>query len=194
MLVRVGGPRAAIVNGTVLLVPAEVATATLIAPGAAVCAMLKVALMNVLLVTVTPLTVTPLPSGTMTLASLAKFVPVKVAEIVAPWSPVAGEMLDSTGTLLVVTLKFDVEVDPAGVVTVISTGPGAAVGAMVRVALIWEGLGTVTPPTVTPRAGGTVTVAPGIKWAPSMVMGTVVPGAPDTGATDEIRAPASLIV
>jgi len=122
------------VKVTALLVPPVVVTVTLVGPGVALPAMVKVAVICVALSTLTLLTDTPLLL-VFTVAPEMKFVPVRVTGTVVPCAPLLGltevrvgpvEMMVNVTALLV----------PAEVVTVTLTAPGVAVAAMVKVAVI----------------------------------------------------------
>src|SRR5690349_19428384 len=76
-------------NVTEPLVPPLVVTVTLAGPGAALAAMVNVAVICAALTTITLLTVTP-ALETATVAPETKLAPVRVTGTVAPWLPLAG--------------------------------------------------------------------------------------------------------
>ena len=75
---------------------------------------------------------------------------------------------------------------PPLVVTVTFAAPGAALAAIVKVAVIRVGLATVTLPTVTPGFA-TATVAPETKLVPLSATDTTAPAGPVAGVS-EVRA------
>ena len=83
------------VNVTVLLVPPGVVTLTVLAPSAAVAAIVKV-VVTVVEVTVKAPAVTPVPD-TVTAVAPVRFVPVKVTATAAPWAPDVGAIEVSVG-------------------------------------------------------------------------------------------------
>jgi hypothetical protein len=119
---------------TALLVPALVVTVTLAAPGAALAAMLNLAVAWVALSTFTPFTATP-EVPTATVRSSAKLAPVMVTRTLVPWSPLAGLTETSVGPdgLTVNTAALLV---PPLVVTVTFAAPIAALASIVSVAVI----------------------------------------------------------
>ena len=86
------------------------------------------------LTTVTALTVT---AGllTLTVAPAIKLVPVRVTGTLAPSNPLGGLIDVSVGGKALM-LKVTAALVPPAVVTVTLAGPGAAVAAMVKVAVI----------------------------------------------------------
>src|SRR5882762_2280366 len=95
--VRVGvGVGAVTVNVTLLLVPPGVVTLTVLAPSAAVDAIVKVAVTEVPLTTTMLLTVTNVPD-TVTAVVPVRFVPVRVTGTAVPWTPEAGAIEVSAG-------------------------------------------------------------------------------------------------
>jgi hypothetical protein len=176
MLVNVGSVPVAIVKTTALLVPLDVVTVTLVGPGVALAAMVKVAVIWVGLFTLTLPTVTPGPA--LTMAPEMKLAPVNVTGTLAPCVPLLGLMLVNTGGPTVIVKATGLLV-PLEVVTVTLAGPVAALAAMVKVAVIWVRLFTLTLPTVTP--GPALTMAPEVKLAPVSVTGTLAPCVPLLG-------------
>jgi hypothetical protein len=108
-----------------------------------------------------------------------KPVPVKVTRTVAPRAQLDG-LIEVTFGPPGITVKDDGPLVPPDVVTVTLVGPVVALAAMVKVAVIWVALTTVTLLTVTP-ALATLTVAPEIKLVPVNVTGKVLPGVPFDG-------------
>jgi hypothetical protein len=84
------------VNVTALVVAPELVTLMFTAPSAAFAAMANVAVIWVLLTTVVLLTVTSAPL-TLTVAPVAKLVPVSVTPTVCPWVPLFGLIEVSVG-------------------------------------------------------------------------------------------------
>ena len=110
--------------------------------------MVKVAVIWVVLTTVTVLTVIP---GLLvaTVAPAVKLVPVRVTGMLAPCTPLAGLTEVSVGGGGF-TVNIAAVLVPPLVVTVTLAGPGAALAAMVKAAVIWVVLTRVTLPTVIP--------------------------------------------
>jgi hypothetical protein len=125
------------VNGTELLVapPGLVTASRVLLPRVAVAEIVKVAVTVVSFSTVTPLAVTPTLPVTVIAVVPVSPVPVRVATTVLPRKPVfgaievsvSGDPVTVNGTELLV---------PAGFVTVTVLAPNAAVGAIVKVAVI----------------------------------------------------------
>src|ERR1017187_9612546 len=166
------------VKDTGPLIPPEVVTVTFVPPSVALAAILKVAVICVALTTVTPLTVTP-ALATLTVAPEMKPVPVKVTRTVAPRARLDG-LIEVTFGPPGITVKDNGPLVPPDVVTVTLVGPVVALAAMVKVAVIWLALTTVTPLTVMP-ALATLTLAPEIKLLPVNVTGTPLPSVPFGG-------------
>jgi hypothetical protein len=129
----VGGPRE-MVNGTAAVVPPDVVTVTLAAPVEALEPILNVAVICVPLTTLTLLTVTP-GLLTATVAPGTKFVPERVTPTAVPCVPAEGviEVNVGDGELIV---KADGLLVPAVVVTLTLVLPRAALGPIVKVAVI----------------------------------------------------------
>lgn len=131
------------------LVPADVVTVTLAAPGLALAAMANVAVIWVALATCTLLTVIP-AFATFTVAPETKFVPVNVTFTLAPCAPLAGLIEVSVGgelTTVPLTVAVAVWVGVLESVTLIATlNEPAAAG----VPLIT----TVLPDTLIPSPAG----------------------------------------
>jgi hypothetical protein len=97
-------------------------------------------------------------------------------------APIAVERLVTTGGPGAVTAK-GVDTAPPGVATVRVPGPGAALAAMFRVAVIWVGLTTITLVTAIPRLLA-VTVEGMAKLVPVKVTETLAPWTPVAGLMD----------
>src|SRR5215831_3155807 len=179
------------VNVTAPLVPPEVETVTLAAPRAALAAMVKVAVIWVALATVTALTVMP---GLLvaTVAPEMKLAPVRVTGTAVPATPLTGLTEDKVGAGGLTVKVTAVEVPPE-VETVTLAAPRAALAAMVKVAVIWVALATLTALTVMPGLL-VATVAPETKLAPVRVTGTAVPATPLAGLTEDKEGAGGLTV
>src|SRR5689334_15304310 len=135
------------VSGWALLVPPEVVTVTLLMPGEALAASVKVAVILVALTTVTFVTVTPAPA--LTDEPATKPEPVSVAVNVAPAAALFGLIADrpgAGGTMVNATGPLV----PPEVVTVTLPAPSAAFAAIVKVAVNCVGLTGTTLLTVIP--------------------------------------------
>src|SRR5258705_6204014 len=86
------------------------------------------------LVTVTVFTVTPVPLTATVVAAATKFVPASVTATVVPLMPLSGVTRVRVGGGGL-TVKGDVPLVPAAVVTVTLTAPSRALAAMTQVAL-----------------------------------------------------------
>ncbi len=115
-------------------------------------------------------------------------VPVSVTGTVAPCAPLFGLMEVRVGAAGV-TAKVTALLVPPEVVTVTLAVPRAAVGAILKSAVIWVELITLTLLTVTPELL-TFTVAGETKLVPVSVTGTVAPCAPLVGLV-EVRVGAA---
>jgi hypothetical protein len=168
-------------NGTAMLVPALVATVTLLAPVAAVPEIVNVAVICVALVTVTALTVIPLFPG-FTVAPATKFVPVRVTDTAVPCAPLFGLTVVSVGAAGL-TVNGTPLLVPPPVVTVTLLVPVAAVPEIVNVAVICVVLTTVTALTVIPLLPEFTVLDPVTKFVPVNVTAAAVPCAPLFGLT-----------
>src|SRR4029079_10817033 len=115
--------------------------ATLRAPAAwaGVVAVIDVALATVTLVAAVP--------PTVTVAPVAKFVPVIVTFVTPAVDPVAGEIAVTVGGAAYVNPPVNVPLSPPGLVTVTLTAPAACAGVT---AVIDVALATVTPVAAVP--------------------------------------------
>jgi hypothetical protein len=160
-----------------------VSTATLFAPISALDAMVKTAVISVELTTMTSLTLTPM-APTKTVAGETKFVPVKITGTVVPVSPLLG-LIDVKVGAGGAMAKLTAPLVPPAVVTVTPPIPAAAFPAIANMAVIWVEFTTLTLLTVTPAMPTfTVAVAPGIKFVPVNVTGTVDPAGTLLGLID----------
>ena len=173
---------AAMEKGSEVVVPAEVETETLEVPSAALAAMAKVAVIWEELTTTTLLTeMSGLEEATE--APGRKLEPLMVTGRVLPWRPEEGLREEMAGTAVVMA-KGRGELDPLVVETVTLKLPRAAVGAMAKVAVIWEELTTTT--LLTEISGEEeATEAPGRKLEPLMVTGRVLPWRAEEGLREE---------
>jgi hypothetical protein len=96
IFVSVGAGGLTTVNTTVLLVPFEVVTLTVLALSGALAAIMNVAVTDVSLTTLNPLTVTPAPE-TFTAEAPVRLVPVRVTGTDLPRAPVFGEIETRVG-------------------------------------------------------------------------------------------------
>ena len=142
ILVSVGGTKASTVNTVAPLVPPVVVTVTLRAPMTADGEITSVAVIWVALTTVTLLTAMSAVEA-VTVAPARKFVPVKVTGTPAAWTPLDGAIAVRVGGAGL-TVKTAAPLVPPAVVTVTLRAPVAAAAEIVRVAVIWVALTTVT--------------------------------------------------
>src|SRR5215831_4451228 len=91
------------------------------------------------------------------------------------------------------TVNVTAPLVPPEVETVTLAAPRAALAAMVKVAVIWVALATVTALTVMPELL-VATVAPETKLAPVRVTGTAVPVRPEAGLTEDRVGAGGLMV
>src|SRR5205823_5262069 len=134
------------VNGVADVVPPLVVTVTLAAAKVAFAAIVKVAVIWVALATVTLLTATP-AFATATVAPARFCLPVNVTGTLAPCAPLFGLTLVRVGAGGL-TVNGAAEVVPPLVVTVTFDALKVAFAAIVKVAVIWVALATVTLLTV----------------------------------------------
>jgi hypothetical protein len=173
-----------IVNGRVLLAPAEVTTSMFTLPIAALVVLVKVAVIEVALTKATLVMVKPGTAGVATTVDPAiKFVPVRVTFTDVPRSSELGVMDVSVGPAAATTVNVTALVVPFGVLTVTFRTLNEAVAEMVKVAVTSVALTaakllTVIPPPVTFTA-----VAPVRLW-PTRVTFTTVPGDPEFGVIE----------
>lgn len=131
------------------LVPADVVTVTLTAPGLAFPAMANVAVISVALTTCTLLTVIPALAA-FTVAPEIKFVPVSVTATLLPGDPLFGLIDVSVGAPVTVPLTVAVAVCAVGVVLSVTLIVALNAPAAVGVPLIT----TVLPDTLIPTPAG----------------------------------------
>jgi hypothetical protein len=184
--VSVGAP-AFTVNVTPLLFSPPDVTVTVSAPVAALAAIWNVAVICVALTTTTLLTVTPLPL-TFTVEPAPKFVPVSVTGTLVPCTPLVGLIEVSVGALPMV--KVVGVVVPPSVVTVTFWCPGAAVAAMLNVAVTCVALTTTTLLTV--MFGCPLITTSLSRFVPTSVTGTAFPGIPVFGVIEVTVGPAGV--
>src|SRR5215831_5205205 len=112
----------------------------------------------------------------LTVAPEAKLVPVKVTGRLLPTTPLAGLIPDKVGETMV---KPSGGLVPPSVVTVTLAVPGGAEAAMVKVAVIWVALSTVTLLRV--MLGPALRTTSEDRLAPVRVTGMLEPVAPVAG-------------
>jgi hypothetical protein len=169
------------VNASVLLVPTDVVTETVPAPGVAVAEIVKVVVSEV----PAPFTViapTVMPGlDTFTAVAPVRLLPVRVTgRLVAPTVPDVGAMAVSAGGAT--TVNVSALLVPPSVVTVTFLAPTAAVAEIVRLAVTVVSV-AVSPVTVTPPPDTVIPVAVS-RLVPVRVIGTIVFRRPVTGAIE----------
>jgi hypothetical protein len=173
------------VNGTVLLVPFGVVTVTLRVPVAAESAIVTLAVSDVELATVTEPIVMPPPLIVTLVEPATKLLPVRVSVTVEPAAAVGGLILASVVPCVTMLNAAELLVPPE-VEAVRERAPAAAVGSRTSVAVICWVETMLMEVTVTPAPLTATVVPPETKFAPVIVVVTVVPGAAEFGSTDVI--------
>jgi hypothetical protein len=159
------------VNVTVLLVPPNAVTVTVLALSVAVAVMTRFAVTVVSFTTERPLTETPVPD-TVTAEAVSRLVPVKVTGTVVPRTPVLGAIEVRVGVGGLTTVNGTVPLVPPGVVTLTFLAVSPAVVAIAKVAVTVVLLTAVTPLTVMPKPDTITAVAP-VRLVPVRVTGTL---------------------
>jgi hypothetical protein len=165
----------------VLVVPAGVVTLTFLAPVAAVAVMVKVA---VTVVAVEPVTtaLTPAPEK-FTAVAPVRPVPLRVTTTAVPCAPEVGASEVSVSVPgVTVNAPVRMLLVPEGVVTLTFLAPVAAVGPTVKEAVTVVAVEPVTT-ALTPVPEKFTVVAP-VRFVPLRVTTTVVPCAPEVGASE----------
>ena len=177
-------------------------TVMLLGPIVAVLVVLKVALICVGLTRVTPVTVRPFAGATtLTVDPAVKLLPVRttatgLAAAVVRRKPEAGVIEERIGVPGFTTVKVTGVVVPAGAVTVTFLAVSAAVGGMVKFALMVVSLVTVKvtvmPPPPPPPL--TLTAVAPVRLMPVSVTAWVVPLAPVLGMIENNPAGGTVTV
>src|SRR5438094_311884 len=123
--------------------------------------------------------VTEMSGPALIVVPAMKLDPVRVTATVAPCTAAFGAMFESTGAGGLTVNVTGAEMPPL-VVTVTLAAPRVVFAVMVKVAVIWVALATLTLLTVMPVPA--LTEAPATKLEPVRATATAAPCAPELGA------------